>query len=154
MIRNWYIQIPHAFKQGYRYHKLGRAFSKFYRRKNIMIALRNFWNKIYPNRILWRFMFTTWEKLFGNPMFRKTFERTWYNLDIMQQTARLVVNPNTVVSDVSSFIARRRFGPQTQWRPVHKALTSGLGPDAMSLAWSAVVQLVVFFNSGWQCLQD
>ena len=31
-----------------------------------------------------------------------------------------------------------------------KALTSGLGLDALSLAWPAVVQLVGFFNSGSQ----
>ena len=33
-----------------------------------------------------------------------------------------------------SLIARRRFGPQTQWRPLRKTLTSGLGLDDMSLA--------------------
>ena len=46
-----------------------------------------------------------------------------------------------------SLIARRRVGPQTQWRPLHKAFTSGLGLDAISLAWPPVVQLVVSFNS-------
>ena len=34
-----------------------------------------------------------------------------------------------------SLIARRRFGPQTQWWPLRKTLTSGLGLDNMSLAW-------------------
>ena len=34
-----------------------------------------------------------------------------------------------------SLIARRRFGPQTQWRPLRKTLTSGLGLDDMSLVW-------------------
>ena len=43
-----------------------------------------------------------------------------------------------------SLIARRRFRPQTQWRPLHKTLTSGLGLDDMSLAWPVVVQLFVF----------
>ena len=37
-----------------------------------------------------------------------------------------------------------------QWRPLHKAFTSGFELDALSLAWSAAVQLVVFFNSGSQ----
>ena len=46
-----------------------------------------------------------------------------------------------------SLIARRRFGPQTQWRPFRKALTSGLGLDDMSLTWSAVVQILVFIYS-------
>ena len=49
-----------------------------------------------------------------------------------------------------SLIARRRFGPQTQWRPLRVALTSGLGLDDMSLAWPAVVQLLVFIYSGIQ----
>ena len=48
-----------------------------------------------------------------------------------------------------SLIARRRFGPQTQWRPLRKTLTSGLGLDDMSLAWLAVVQLLVFIYSGY-----
>ena len=49
-----------------------------------------------------------------------------------------------------SLIARRRVGPQTQWRPRHKAFINGLGLYAVSLAWSTVVQLVVSFNSGLQ----
>ena len=44
-------------------------------------------------------------------------------------------------------IAQRQFEPQTQWQHLHKAFTSGLGLDATTLAWPAVVQLVVFFNS-------
>ena len=47
-------------------------------------------------------------------------------------------------------IARRRVGPQTQCRPRHKAFTSGLGLDALSVTWPTVVQLVVSFNSGLQ----
>ena len=46
-----------------------------------------------------------------------------------------------------SLIARRRFGPQTQWR-LRKTLTSGLGLDDMSLDWPAVFQLLVFIYSG------
>ena len=44
----------------------------------------------------------------------------------------------------------RRTRPQTQWRPLRKTLTSGLGLDDMSLAWPAVVQLLVFIYSGIQ----
>ena len=35
-------------------------------------------------------------------------------------------------------------------RPLRKTLTSGLGLDDMSLAWPAVVQLLVFIYSGIQ----
>ena len=70
------------------------------------------------------------------------------------QKASLVVNPVTVDSYtmLSSVIARRRVGPQTQLWPQHKASIRGLGRDDLSLALPAMVQLVVFFNSGWQCL--
>ena len=47
-------------------------------------------------------------------------------------------------------IAQWQFGPQRQ--PLQEALISGLGLDALSLAWLAVVQLMVFFNSGLQCI--
>ena len=52
--------------------------------------------------------------------------------------------PTSVIAMLYSLIARRRVGPR------HRAFTSGFGLDAMSLAWSTVVQLVVFFNSGLQ----
>ena len=42
---------------------------------------------------------------------------------------------NLLMAMLHSLIARRRFGPQTQWRPLRKTLTSGLGLDDMSLAW-------------------
>ena len=37
---------------------------------------------------------------------------------------------------------------------VNDPSTRGLGFDAVSLAWPAMVQKVVFFISGCQCLQD
>ena len=47
-------------------------------------------------------------------------------------------------------LARRRFGPQTQWGPLRKTLINGLGLDDMSLAWPVVVQLLVFIYSDTQ----
>ena len=55
-----------------------------------------------------------------------------------------------LIATLHSLIARRRVGPQTQWRPQQKVFTSGLGLDAMSLAKPTVDQLVVSFNSGLQ----
>ena len=54
---------------------------------------------------------------------------------------------------MSSLDARRRFGPRARWRPLCETLTSGLGLGNMSLAWPAVVQLLVFICSGthWNC---
>ena len=68
----------------------------------------------------------------------------------MRQTACLIINQPRLTAMLHSLIARRRVGPQTQLRTRHKAFTSGLGLDAMSLAWPTVVQLVVSFNSGLQ----
>ena len=69
----------------------------------------------------------------------------------MQQTACLVVNPVTVDS-YSSLIAWWPFEPQAKLWPLHKAFTTGLGLDAMSPTWPAMVQHRVFFHTGWQCL--
>ena len=69
-------------------------------------------------------------------------------LDIMRRTACLVVSPNIVDGYASLFNCTTAFRPQTQWRPLRKTLTSGLGLDDMSLAWPAVVQLLVFIYSG------
>ena len=57
-----------------------------------------------------------------------------------------------------SLIARRRFGPQTQWRPLHKAFfTNGLVLDDLSLAWPAVIKLVfplTLARSGFWFIQE
>ena len=93
------------------------------------------------------------EKSNFSEQFRKLINRyKWigYNTYVMQHTACLVINPTSVDSYPSSLIARRRVGPQTQWRPRHKAFTNGLGLDAVSLAWPTVVQPVVSFDSGLQ----
>ena len=50
-----------------------------------------------------------------------------------------------------SLIARRRFGPRARWRSLRKALAGGLGLGGVSLAWPAVVRLLVFVCSGMQC---
>ena len=42
------------------------------------------------------------------------YKRIGYSLDIMRQTACLVVNPIIVDGYASLFNCRRRFGPQTQ----------------------------------------
>ena len=73
-----------------------------------------------------------------------------HSLDIMPQTACLLINPIIVNGYASLLIARRQFGPQTQWWPLHKTLTSGLGLEDMSLTWPTMVQLLVFIYSGTQ----
>ena len=65
---------------------------------------------------------------------------------IMRQTACLVVNPITVDSYALLFNCTTVVRDSDSMT----ATSYGLGLDALSLVWSAVVQLVVFFNSGSQ----
>ena len=74
------------------------------------------------------------------------YKRIGYILDIMWQTACLVVNPIIVDGYASLFNCTTAVWAQTQWRPLRETLTSGLGLDDMSLAWPAVVQLFVSFT--------
>ena len=71
-----------------------------------------------------------------------SYERIGYNPYIMRQTACLAVNPITVDSCYILLFKCTTV--------VRASNSSGLGLDALSLAWPAVVQLVVFFNSGSQ----
>ena len=93
-------------KQGYRYHKLRKAFSKFYRRhfeliEKYHVSLKNLCNKVFviPNfmEIWYTYKF---KKIIGNQNFSNLlkrivnrFRRAGYSLDIMRQTACLVFNP-------------------------------------------------------------
>ena len=45
-------------------------------------------------------------------------------------------------------LVERRFGPRARWQPLRRAFAVGLRLDDMSLAWPAVVQLLVFICSG------
>ena len=77
------------------------------------------------------------------------YKRIGYSLDIMRQTACLVVNPIIVDGYASLFnctTAVRTSDSMT----LRKTLTSGLGLNDMSLVWPAVVQLLVFIYSGIQ----
>ena len=68
----------------------------------------------------------------------------------MRQTACLVMNPIMVDDYASLFNCTAVVRASDSMTVSHKALTSGLGLDDLSLAWPAVVQLVVSFNSGSQ----
>ena len=115
-----------------------------------LLAKLNLFLHINNINLVYRFRKIVGKSNFSE-QFRKLinrYKRIGYSLDIMRQTACLVVNPIIVDGYASFFNCRRRFGPQTQWRPLRKTLTSGLGLDDMSLAWPAVVQLLVFIYSG------
>ena len=97
-------------KQGYIYHKIRKAFSKFYHRHSDLIVKYNIGLKtllqqgisqpIFYGDLVYKF-----KRIVGKPNFRDQFKKivrryimVGYNLDIMRQSACLVLNPITVYS--------------------------------------------------------
>ena len=99
------VSTAKLHRQGYRYHKIREAFSKFYRRHFDLVSKYNvgfktlllqglsepefYWNLVYKFR-----------KIIGKNDFLYHFkniivcyQKNGFNLDILQQTACLVVNP-------------------------------------------------------------
>ena len=86
-------------KQGYRYHKLRKAFSKFYRRhfeliEKYHVSLKKLMKQGISNPEFYGDLVYKFKKIIGNPnlsdLFRrlvKRFRRTGYNLDIMRADA-------------------------------------------------------------------
>ena len=102
-------------KQGYRYHKLRKAFSKFYRR-HFELMQQGICNPEFYGDLVYKF-----KKIIGNPNFSyllkrivKRFKRAGYSLDIMRQTACLVLTQSWLKAMLHSLVARRWFRPQTQ----------------------------------------
>ena len=107
--RNLFL-ISRLLKQGYRYHKFRKAFSKFYHRHSELIVKYNIGLKpllqqgisepIFYGDLVYKF-----KRIVGKPNFSdyfikivKRYVRVGYNLDIMRQSARLVLNQITVYS--------------------------------------------------------
>ena len=115
------------FKQGYRYHKIRKAFSKFYHRHSELIVKYNIGLKtllqqgisepIFYGGLVYKFKRTVGKPNFSD-QFKKIVKRyinVGYKLDFMRQSACLVLNPITVYSCgfLSSLIARRWVRPET-----------------------------------------
>ena len=95
-------------KQGYRYHKLSKAFSKFYRRHYELISKFNVGLKSLLHQGLsepefYGDLVYKFKKIRGmtdfSDQFRKIimrYKRIGYNLNVMRQSACLVINPITV----------------------------------------------------------
>ena len=119
-------------QQGYRYHKLRKTFSKFYRRHYELISKYNVGLKTLLNEGLsepefYGDLVYKFKKLIGRNdisfQFRKIitrYRRIGYNLNVMRQSACLVFNPIMV----------------------------GWGRSFLSVAWPTGVQLMFFFCSG------
>ena len=107
--RNLFLTAK-LLKQGYRYHKIRKAFSKFYYRHSELIVKYNIGLKtvlqqgisepIFYGDLVYKF-----KRIVGKPNFSDQFKkivkryiRVGYNFDIMRQSACLVLNPITVYS--------------------------------------------------------
>ena len=95
-------------KQGYRYHKLRKAFSKFYRRHYKLISkfnlgLKSLLHKGLSEPEFYGDLVYKFKKIRGmtdfSDQFRKIimrYKRIGYNLNVMRQSTCLVINPITV----------------------------------------------------------
>ena len=123
----WCVQTAKPLRQGYRYFKLLKALSKFYRRHSALlekssVSLKTLLQQGVSEPEFYSDLVYRFRKIVGKSNFSEQFrklinryKRIGYSLDIMQQTACLVVNPIIVDGYASLFIiARWRFGPQTQ----------------------------------------
>ena len=97
-------------KQGYRYHKIRKAFSKFYHRHSELIVkytigLKLFCNKAYQNLYFYVDLVYEFKRIVGKPNLSDQFKniikryiKAGYSLDVMRQSACLVLKPITVYS--------------------------------------------------------
>ena len=95
-------------KQGYRYHKLHKTFSKFYRRyydliSKFQIGLKSLLRQGLSEPEFYGDLVYRLKKIVGSYNFSAQFiviishyENIGYNINVLQQTASLVVNPITV----------------------------------------------------------
>ena len=105
--RNLFLTAK-LLKQGYRYHKIRKAFSTFYHRHSELIVKYNIGLKTLRQQgisepILYGDLVYKFKSIVGKPNFNDQFKkivkryiRVGYNLDIMRQFACLVLNPITV----------------------------------------------------------
>ena len=113
-------------KQSYRYHKLRKAFSKFYRRhfeliEKYHVSHKKLMQQGICNPEFYGDLVYKFKKIIGNPNFSNLlkrivnrFRRAGYSLDIMRQTACLVLTQSWLKAMLHSLVARRWFRPQTQ----------------------------------------
>ena len=109
--------IAKLLRQGYRYFKLRKAFSKFYRRHSALleknsVSLKTFLQQGILEPEFYGDLVYRFRKIIGKSNFSEQFRKIinlkllkeiGYSLDIMRQTACLVVNPIIVVGYASLF---------------------------------------------------
>ena len=106
-------------RQGYRYYKLRKAFSKFYRRHNALlekysVSLKTLLQQGISEPEFYSDLVYRFRKIVGKSNFSEQFrklinrykKKIGYSLDNMRQTACLVVNPIIVDGYASLFNCR------------------------------------------------
>ena len=95
-------------KQGYRYHKIRKVFSKLYHRHSELfvkynIGLKTLLQQGISEPIFYGNLVYEFKRFIGNPNFSDQFKKIikryikyGYNLDVMRQSACLVLNSITV----------------------------------------------------------
>ena len=132
-------------QQGYRYHKLRKTFSKFYRRHYELVSKFNVGLKTLLHQGLsepefYGDLIYKFKKIVGRADFSDQFKkiiirykRIGYNINIMRQSA-VCLTQSRLITLLPSLIARRWVGRQTRWWPRHKAIYfSWFGPELFCL---------------------
>ena len=95
-------------KQGYGYHKIRKSFSKFYHRHSELVVkynteLKTLLQQGISEPIFYGDTVYKFKRNIGKPNFRDQFKniikryiKVGYNLDVMRQSACLILNPITV----------------------------------------------------------
>ena len=106
-------------KQGYQYNKHRKTFSKYYRRyydsiSKFQVGLKSLLRQRLSEPEFYGNLVYKLKKIVGSNIFSTQFnkisshyQKIGYNINVLQQTACLVVNPITVGNFPSSLIARR-----------------------------------------------
>ena len=112
-------------KQGYRYHKLCKTFSKFYRRyyyliSKFQVGLKSLLRQGLSEPDFYGDLVYKFKKIVGSNNFSVQFikiishyKKISYNINVLQQTACLVVNPITVGNFAFLFNCTPLIGLQT-----------------------------------------
>ena len=107
--RNLFLTAK-LLKQGYRYNKIRKAFSKFFHRHTEFIVkcnigLKTLLQQGISESIMYGYLVYKFKRIVGKSYFSDQFKkivkryiRVGYNLDVKRQTACLVLNPITLYS--------------------------------------------------------
>ena len=138
--RNLFLAAK-LLKQGYRYHKIRKAFSKFYHRHSELIVkynigLNTLLQQGISEPILYGDLVNKFKRIVGKPNLSdqlkkivKRYIRVGYNLDIMRQSACLVLNPITVYSYGFFFNCTTGGQASDSMTALTQSLIGGLVPD-------------------------